>query len=61
MKSNALIWMAVVTGLVFVLSATGILGWTAAAVVAAALVLAFPPALSGFARSAICVARSGAR
>ena len=39
MKPNMLVWLAVCVGFVLALSATGVLGWTAGAVVALVLLL----------------------
>ena len=39
MKPNTRVWLALCVGVVLALSATGVLGWTAGAVVALALLL----------------------
>ena len=48
MKPNRLVWLVVLVGLVLVLSATGVIGWTAAAIVGGALVLTIPLTVTRF-------------
>jgi asparagine N-glycosylation enzyme membrane subunit Stt3 len=48
MKANTLVWLTVLAGLVLALSATGLRGWAAAAVVAGALALAIPLSVRRF-------------
>ena len=48
MRSTVLVWLAVCVGVVLTLSATGVRGWGAAAIVAGAVILAIPLGITRF-------------
>jgi hypothetical protein len=48
MKPTVLVWLAVFVGVALALSATGLSGWAAVAVVAGSLVLAIPLSVKRF-------------
>ena len=48
MKATTLVWLAVFVGVVLALSATGVRGWSAVAVVAGTLLLVIPLSVKRF-------------